>query len=1195
LALRFVLGAAGSGKTQYCLRSIREELRDKPDGHALIYLVPEQATFQLEKELACTPGLGGLMRVQVLSFRRLAWRVFREVGGETRKPIGELGKKMILKRLLENRKGDLQVFAQAAKQPGFLDILSKTMSEMKTYLLTPEQLKGSAGFFDMDEQKLLGAKLNDISILYKDFEDYLMDKYLDPDDYLTSLAEKIRHCNFVRHSEIWIDDFTGFTPQEYKVIEELIKTAKQVNISLSLDPQNINRPLEDEDCFYITKETYIKINKLSVGLKVPVIERLSLPTPSLVPYRFRGSPDLAYLEKHYYNPDLPCYHQEVNNLEIASAVNRRAEVESIAREILNLSRTKGYRWREIAVILRDFEEYQELVETAFLDYGVPFFMDKKRSMIHHPLVELIISSMETVLENWPVEPLFRSLKTDFFPLDRDAVDRLENYIIAHGIRGKAWLQSSPWSYRRKGTLGEDNELSYWEKDEITYINKTKEMVQEVLLEFHHSLKKAKTAIEKTTAIYELFERLEVDIKLNNWIEEARENGNLEEEREHSQIYQAVIQVFEELVESLGDENLTLEEYSQILKVGLEGIELGLIPPGLDQVVVVCLGRSRTPNIKAAFLAGVTDGVLPMRPSEEGMLTDREREGLQRVGMELAPGDERLLIDEDYLVYTGLTRASEYLCISYPLADTEGRALMPSMVIDNLKRLFPQIREKFWILEPKSPEETLDFVCSGKGTLPLMVSQFRYLKEGMEVDSRWFDVYNWFINQEEYTQKISRLFQGLFWTNKEEPLFIHTREKLFHSVKGDTPATSGTSSSLIKTSVSRLEKYKQCPFAHFLNYGLKLRRRLTNKLEAPDYGQFYHAALKDFFEKAASEQLDMADITEAKLTTILDEVVGNLAPQMQNELLLSSNRYKFLAKRLQNIIESSLKAMIDHAKKGKSRPIGHEIDFGYEGSILPPLDIPIDEETTLQIAGRIDRVDSVAGEDARYLLIIDYKSGNTQLKLDDLYHGLSLQLLAYLLVCLENSGYLELDEALPGGICYFRVHNPIIKLDKIEDEEKIKKELGKEYKLRGIVLADQKFVRLMDSEFATGWSQVIPVGLKGDGFYQKSKVFTSEDFELLRNHFYKTIKKIGQEILSGIVAIEPYKKGKIKPCTFCDYKAICQFDVLFQENNYRVLNNIPHHTVWEQLNKERGHKADEESSNAPEPDMEYGVKEGDNNE
>lgn len=1126
----------------------------------MIYLVPEQATFQLEKELACTPGLGGIVRVQVLSFRRLAWRVFREAGGESRKPIGELGKKMILKRLLEDKKGDLQVFAQAAKQPGFLDILSKTLSEMKAYLITPEQLMGAAGFFDMDEERVLGAKLNDISILYKEFETYLRDKYLDPDDYLTSLAEKIMQCSFIKDSEIWIDDFTGFTPQEYRVLEEIIKNAGQVNISLCLDPHALNRPLEDEDCFYITKETYLKIFDLCEGLKVPVIASLGLPgagvfptTSQNVPYRFSASPDLAYLEKHYYDTQMPAYDQEIQHIEIASAVNPRAEVEGIAREILRLSRVKGYRWREIAVIFRDFEGYQELVETAFNHYGVPFFMDKKRPMVHHPLVELIISSMETVLENWAAEPLFRLLKTDFFTLDRDAVDRLENYCLAHGIRGKAWLQQTPWSYRRKNTLGEDNELSYWEQCEIAYINKTREMVQDVLLDFHDSLKRAAGVADKTAVIYELLERLEVEIKLQDWIIEAREQGDLEEEREHSQIYQAVIQLLEELVEALGNEILSLEEYFKVLKTGLENIELGLIPPGLDQVVVASLGRSRIPNIKAVFLAGVTDGILPKRPSEEGMLTDKERETLQKmVGMELAPGDERLLIDEDYLIYTGLTRASEYLCLSYPLADTEGRALMPSRIIDNIKQLFPGITERLWNLEPKSPDEIPAYICSAEGTLPIMASQFRYLKEGIKIESTWFQVYNWYISQEEYSQKLGRLLKGLFWENQEKPLFKHTREKLFAASK------------LMKTSVSRLEKFKQCPFAHFLNYGLKLKRRLSNRLEAPDYGQFYHAALKDFFERVGSEQLDLADVTESKLKDIVNGVMDNLAPQMQNELLLSSNRYKFLAKKLQDTIERSLKAMIDHARKGQSRPIGHEIDFGYENSILPPLEIPIGN-TILQISGRIDRVDSVASGDARYLLVIDYKSGNVSLKLDEVYYGLSLQLLAYLLVCLENSGQLELDNALPGGICYFRIHNPIVRLEKTQDLDRVAGKLSKEYKLRGMVLADEKFVRLMDNELITGWSQMIPVGINSDGFYQNSSVFTREEFQLLRKHFYKTIQETGQEILEGIVSIEPYKKARSKPCNYCDFRSVCQFDVLFKENSYRVLRTITNETVWEELN------------------------------
>ena len=1151
MAVRFILGVAGSGKTEYCLKSIREKLSNKPGGYPLLYLVPEQATFQLEKELACTPELGGIMRVQVLSFRRLAWRVFREIGGETRKPIGELGKKMVLKKLLDDKKGDLQVFAQAAKQPGFLDMLSKTLSEMKAYLITPEQLRGTAGFFDTDEHRLLSAKLRDISVLYKEFETYLEDKYLDPDDYLTTLAEKVSQCNFIKDAEIWIDDFTGFTPQEYKVLGEIIKNAKQVNVSLCIDPQTLNRSLEDEDCFYITKETYLKIVAICENLKRPIIETLKLPVEN-VPYRFLTSPDLAYLEKHYYNPRIPSYDQETQHIEIASTVNPRAEVEGIAREILHLSRNKGYRWREIAVIFRDFEGYQELIETTFNHYGVPFFMDKKRPMIHHPLIELVISSMETVFENWSPEPLFRLLKTDFFALDRDAVDRLENYCLAHGIRGKAWLQQTPWSYRRKSTLGEDNELSYWEQCEIAYINETKEMVQDVLLDFYNSLKKAASVADKTAAIYKLLEKLEVDIKLQGWIVEVQEYGDLEEEREHSQIYQAVIQVFEELVEALGDESLSLEEYFRVLKAGLENIELGLIPPGLDQVVIASLGRSRISNIKATFLAGVTDGVLPKRPSEEGMLTDRERETLQKeVNMELAPGDERLLIDEDYLVYTGLTRASEYLYLSYPLADTEGRALMPSMIIDNFKKLFPGITEKLWNLEPKSQSEIPAFICSGKGTLPIMASQFRCLKEGIKIEPVWFQTYNWFINQEEYSQKLGGLLKGLFWENQEKPLFKHTRKKLF------------ATSNLMKTSVSRLEKFKQCPFAHFLNYGLKLKRRLSNRLEAPDYGQFYHGALKDFFEKIDAKKLDLAQVTDTGLRSIVDEVIGNLAPQMQNELLLSSNRYKYLAKKLQDTVEITLKAMIDHAKKGQARPIGHELDFGYENSALPPLEISVGD-TVLQISGRIDRVDSVVGDDAKYLLVIDYKSGNVNLKLDEIYYGLSLQLLAYLLVCLENSGELELESALPGGICYFRVHNPIVRMDKTQDPDEVAREISKEYKLRGMILADETFVRLIDNELITGWSQMIPVGLKSDGFYQKSRVFTKEEFQLLKEHFYEKIQETGQEILKGIVSIEPYKKGKLKPCNYCDFKSVCQFDVLFKENNYKVLKSVTSEVVWEKL-------------------------------
>ncbi|MEW6623614.1 MAG: helicase-exonuclease AddAB subunit AddB [Bacillota bacterium] len=1158
MGLRFILGRAGSGKTEHCLNSIRREAMANPDGPPLILLVPEQATFQLERELALTEDLGGLMRVHVLSFKRLAWWVFRDEGGLARKHIGELGKKMVLKRLLENRKDELAVFARAAKQPGFLDVLARNLSELKRYLISPRQLGGSAGFFELDQQAALAAKLKEISLLYKDFEEYMEGRFIDPDDYLTLLANKLPAARLIDGAAVWVDEFTGFTPQEYLVLEQLLKRAEQVNVALCLDPGSLDKPIEDEERFYITRETHIKLTRLAQGLNIPIEQNILLPaSPGETPYRFACSKDLAHLEKAYAAGEMTGIALECESIKLTAAVNRRAEVEGAAREILRLARTAGYRWKDMAVILRDFEGYHELIQTVFTDQSIPFFMDKKRPVMHHPLIELILSGVQLVMDNWAYEPLFRCLKTDFLPMSRDKVDRIENYVLAHGIKGKAWTGEKPWTYYKKHTLGEDFDPGEREQQELAEINAIRTEVLTILLGFYQALKKAGTVKEQSAVIYDLLEKLKVRQTLDSWSRQCLEKGELEQAREHTQIIGAVNQVFEEMVEALGGETLALDEYLQIIGAGLNGIQLGLIPPGLDQVVVVSLGRSRTPDIKAAFLLGATDGVFPKRPSGEGLLTETEREQLARVGMELAPGENRLAVDEEYLVYTGLTRAGEYLWISYPLADSEGRALMPSMIIDSLKRLFPGIKERLAAIEPRDDEEAYEYLSSPQGVMPILISRLRNLKEGAWLHPMWFALYNWLLEQDHLKSKYAKTLKGLFWVNQEKALPPEVCGKVFPK--------------RLRTSISRLEKYKGCPFAHFLNYGLKLKKRDIYKLEAPDYGQFYHAVLKEFYSTLLARGLTLAEAGEAEVSRFFHEVMDRIAPQLQNEILMTSNRYKYLSKKLKEIIWQSIQALREHARRSEFSPVGLEVAFGYEESTLPALSIKINEDQYLDLTGRIDRVDAGPAQEESYLSVIDYKSGNTNLKLPDIYHGLTLQLLAYLIVCLENSSHFGLHEAKPGGLLYFRIHNPLIKWGEVFDEERVKKTLLKAYKMKGMVLADPEMIRLMDKSLVSGRSDVINnVGLdKAGGFYKGSAVFNEEQFALLKEHFLKTVKETGLEITSGKVTIEPYKKGVFKPCSYCSFKPVCQFDVLFIENNYRLIGRVKDDEVWEALASQKG--------------------------
>ncbi|HEX3014821.1 MAG TPA: 3'-5' exonuclease, partial [Desulfobacteria bacterium] len=674
MSLRFILGRAGTGKTHTCLEEIRQAVRQAPDGPPLILLVPEQATFQTESELTATPGLQGIMRVQVLSFHRLAYRVLLEAGGCARRHLGELGKHMLLREFLERRRQELKVFQRSARQTGFVEVLAKAISELKAYEISPGELNGSIEELGKNRgMDVLADKLTDLQLIYRDLQAYLADKYVDPDDYLELLAERIPESDTIRGAEIWLDGFTGFTPVEYTVLRAVLRVATQVNVSLCLDSRS--RAKEEGDLFFTTRETEDKLTKLAREWGIPLAKSTVLDEK--IPRRLRGFPVGAYLESAFYHRSAPVWASETAKIQLAAAVNRRAEVEGAAREIIRLGREEGYRWRDISLALRDLEPYKDLIPTVFSDYGIPYFIDKKRTVMHHPLVELVRSALETVLADWGYDPVFRYLKTDLVPLSREQVDRLENYVLAHGVHGRRWIDGRPWDYCRRYTLGEDSEPSKAELDELNQINQDRVQAVAALATLETAIKDAKTVREYTTALFGLLDDLQVAKTLEEWCKQAESSGQLEKAREHSQIWQEVMDLFDQIVQALGDESLSLENYAQVLNAGLESLRLGLIPPGFDQVLVNSLDRSRNPNVRAVFVLGANDGVLPAKVESTGIFTEQEREELEKTGLDLAPGGRRRLFEEQFIVYTALTRASDRLWVSYPLADEEGKALMPS--------------------------------------------------------------------------------------------------------------------------------------------------------------------------------------------------------------------------------------------------------------------------------------------------------------------------------------------------------------------------------------------------------------------------------------------------------------------------------------------------------------------------------------
>lgn len=1148
MALHFIIGRAGTGKTHTCLEAVRQELLSRPAGPQLILLVPEQATFQIEYSLASTPGLKGFIRAQVLSFRRLAYRVLQEVGGAARPHIGEIGKRMILRRFLEMRREQLKVFRRSVNMPGFSDTLARALGELKTYCVSPGDLADASAALDAGPgADLLGQKLDDLHLLYADLECYLANRFTDPDDYLNLLADRLEYSAALRGAMVWVDGFSGFTPQEFRILSVLIRIATQVNITLCADLRSLTGTRDETDLFYPVRETYDSLCEMAAGDRVEIGRPVVLDEG--IPSRF-SAPALIYLEKNFFNHTASAKDGRVDGLIIAAAANPSAEVEGVAREITALCRDHGYRYREIVVLLRDLDLYAHLITNIFADHGIPVFLDQKRTVMHHPLVELVRSALEAIIKDWSFEPVFRYLKTDLVPISREEVDLLENYVLAHGIRGNRWNDERPWEYRRRLTLDEDHEVTESESVELEEINRIRRLAAAGLYVFQQELLQAENVRGFTAALYNLLVRLQTGKLLESWSRGAEEAGHLEAAREHIQLWDGLVGLFDQVVESLGDEVMTLQDYAAILDAGLENMMLGLIPPGLDLVVAGSLGRSRSPGARAAFVMGVSDGVLPARVSAPGILSEPDREKLEAIGLKLAPGSRSKVIEEQYLIYIALTRSSERLYLSYPLADENGGAIAPSPVISRLRELLPGMEDLAWPVEPNAAvARDLDFISNPRRSLSYLASRARELKAGRPVDPLWWDVYAWLAGGE-YRDDCARVISGVFYSNREVRLGRDLGRKLY-----------GKS---FKTGISGIEKFNACPFAHFVTYGLRLQERAQFRLGAPDLGQFFHAALKNFGDRVREYGLDWGKLDSEQCRKLAGEAVDLLAPRLQSEILLSSARHRYLIGRLKRTIQRAVMVLAEHAKRGRFRPVGLELSFG-PGEELPAVVFMLADGSELVLTGRIDRVDAVESGETVYLRVIDYKSSRVNINLSDIYHGLKLQLLAYLDVALEHARSLVGAEGMPGGILYFEINDPLVNTDgRIPEEDERKKRILKELRMTGMVLADPDVARLMDNS-PEGESVLIPVYFKAGGeLGARSAVLTIEQFYMLRLYLRRMLVTSGNNIISGTVDISPYKRGSFRSCRYCSFHAVCQFDILMEGNTYRIIKTRDMETIWRQI-------------------------------
>ncbi len=1142
MSLQFIYGRGGSGKSFHCLNEIKNKI-SKDNSKKLVLLVPEQYTFQAEHDLIKVLQTGGILKTEVLSFRRMAYRVLNEVGGITYPHIHPAGKCMILYNILDKMKKDFSVFQKSAGSKGFVNTLSGLITEMKRYNVHPENLDKI--LTSLQDNTYLYQKLNELKLVYERFEEILSARYRDADDELTILSAKLDETDMYNSAEIWIDGFSGFTPQEFDVISKLIVKADKVYITVCTDV------LEDEntdlsDVFYSAKKAYSKFINIAKNNSVNILPAVMCSQP--VPPRFKESTEMAFLEENFFAYPYRIYAKPTESIELFEALNTHSEIEECASDIIRQCRDNGLRYKDIAVVTRNLGGYQELVEAIFEEYGVPYFIDSKAETSNHPLIRLVLSMLDIFIDNWAYESVFRYLKSGLLDYDKNIIDKLENYVLACGIRGSKWTQSADWNMTPE--LLPEERLENKHLELLFEINETRKLIAEPLIRFREKTKGRKKASDFCSCLYDYLVEMGVQNKIEAYIDFFNETGKLRLASEYEQVWNTLMEVFDQAVEVLGDETLGIERFAEVLKIGLAEYKISSIPVSLDQVLVGSVEHSKSHEIKALYILGTNDGIFPSAGMSEGILSDADRKALNDKGIELASDTKTQVFDEQNLIYRALTTPKNFLRVSWPIADHEGKSMRPSSIVSRIRKLFPGVVWKSNVAKNCGERVLPEQISSPQPVFNRLVLALREKNNGNEISSYWTTVYKWFSEQAQWTQKCQLLGDAFKYKNIALPV---SKEKIrqlygpnFHS------------------SVSRLEKYTSCPFAYYVQYGLGARERRIYQLSPPDVGTFMHSVIERFSKMVDEQGISWRAFDREWCADQVAGIVDELLDSMKNTIVGGSKRFRALTLRLKRVITRAVWLIAEHIRRSSFEPVGYEVDFG-EGGKFPPIVIELDSGEKVTLVGRIDRVDALKTTDGTYLRIVDYKSGQKDFRLSDVYYGLQMQLITYMDALWEYSGRESSETILPGGMLYFKVDDPIVKGSGSITAEEIEIAIMKKLKMKGLLLADVQLIKHMDNGI-DGSSMIIPARINKGDTLGKSSAATLEQFTVLRGYVKKLLKELATEIMKGNVPIKPYKKKKVTSCQYCSYSSVCQFDLTQKENSFKQLHDRENDEVWKLMSE-----------------------------
>lgn len=1119
MSVRFLLGASGSGKSRQIYNEIIQASIKEPERNFYL-IVPEQYTMEAQRELVTMHPAGGMMNIDAIGMNRLAYRVFDELGISTGQVLEDFGKSMLIKKILCEQQDTLQVYGSYYDKLGFVDEMKSMMSEIFQYNIKQDTIDEIME--QIPEDSVVAGKMQDIRHIYEEFEAFAGERYIVAEQLVELLTRHVGQSKLVCGSSLYFDGFTGFTPVQLELVEKLMTCADDLTFSFTLDDRDQKyEHIKDYELFYLTKTTIKKLTEAAAAAGVEIESPVVLP--GTINYRLGENRELFFLERNLFRSPYQKWKQPLERIHLTATGDAQDEIVFVASTIRRLVREKGYRYKDIAIVAGDLEQASHIYERVMNEYEIPVFIDANACLKANPCAETIRSVLAVLADDFSYDSVFRFLKAGMTDLSFEDIELLENYALKRGVRG----------YSRWNRAVSEN----YEKTSPVNI----EEIRQAFMKMFGDIRKVfadKKAVTKdyVEALYDFLLQIHMYEKLEARKNELYEENRINEGDAYGQIFEKTVRLFDKIAELLGDTKMSVKEFYEIVDTGLSDIEVGVVPPTVDRVLIGDITRSRLNHIKVLFFTSVNDGIVPKAPKKGRILSDRDRDILSDCGLELAPSDKQNSYIEQFYIYTILTKPSDHLYISYHKLSASLESMRPSYLLGRISNIFPSLQA-----------EEYDAASCMPDTVNRSLRRILRAEDSEDAESR---ILTRILTEKGFAGELTAIYKGRTYRNVAEQLPPETIALLYGRY--------------LHASVSKLELYARCGFAYFLKYGLRLKEREMYQVDVRNVGVILHSVMEGLFKQVRdTRNNDWENFPEDERMLMVTELVNRAAEESAGDFFEDNARNAYMLQMIERMAQTSASMLQKHIRLGSMKPGMLEKTFDSAKDEVGSYLFELPNQIQMSINGKIDRVDVEEEDGTVYIKVIDYKSSTRKLSLEEVLNGEQLQLVTYSAIAYEIEKMIYPDKNIQiAGLLYYSFDDPVIEIESSEidtgteqpefsDQEKLDAERMEKMKLQGFVNESPAVIQKMDHTC----NQSLPVKLDKNGDIKKSEnVVSADQIRTIMELTRENIEELGSQIAKGKIAIEPYKNKSNTGCDYCEFKNICHFDVKNGGNQYRRPDN-----------------------------------------